>query len=314
MTVAVDIFLMDDSTSPAPIAGAVVAVLDPVTFAEVAQATTDSLGRAAFLLPGVATPGTLYEVRLFKLGVRFSNPVAIRVEEPVVAPSTNIFNCSGTLVGILPDAMDARVCRCTGRFLNYQNQPLAGMTLRIFADQDGSGVATPTIVDGNLIAAQSMTFATDSDGYLSIDLLRGGEYKLMFPGEEETIHTIYVPDRTSANLIELIYPYPMVLTWNQTTAPGNAITINVGVTVTVTFTVLFSNYMTISKGMGQWLTFTNGDNTVMEAVMSEQGLATISGKLPGTAQLTGVNQPNLLPSRVPYYNTLIPPLNVTVIP
>ena len=314
MTVAVDIFLMDDSTSPAPIAGAVVAVLNPSTFAEVAQATTDSLGRAAFFLPGTTTPGTLYEVRFFKLGVRFANPAAIRVLEPVVAPASNLFNYTGTLVGTLPDAMDPRVCRCTGRFLNYQNQPLAYMTLRVFADQDGSGVATPTIVDGNLIAAQSMTFTTDSDGYLSIDLLRGGEYKLMFPGEEETLHTIYVPDRTSANLVELIYPYPVTLTWDQLVAPGNAITVGVGVTVTVTFTVLFSNYMTISKGMGQWLTFTNGDNTVMEVVMSEQGLATISGKSPGTAQLTGANQPNLLPSRVPYYNTLIPTLNVTVIP
>lgn len=314
MAVAVDIILQDDSVLPAAIQGAVVGVFDPVTFASVAQGTTDVNGKASFLLPGAISPGTLYEVRYFKTGVHFANPVQIQVLEPVSPPNTNIFNGTGTLVGGLPPAVDPRVCRCTGRFVNYKNQPIPQMTVRIWHDQTESAIGVPTVVDGNLVAAQSMTFATDVNGYLSVDLFRTGEYKLMFPGEEETVHCIIVPDRESVNLIDLIYPYPVYLTWDPTAAPGNAVSVAVGATVVVPFTFTFSNYITVSKGIGQWATFTNGDNTLMEVTVSQAGEVSILGKSPGTAQVTGASLPNLLPSRVPYYNIQIPTLVVTVTP
>lgn len=313
MAVAVDITLNDDSLLAAPIQGAVVGVFDPLTFAPVAQGTTDTNGKASFLLPGAVSPGTLYELRFFKLGVRFANPAQIQVLEPVVPPATNIFTYSGTIVGSLPAATDPRVCRCTGRFMTYQNTALANTAIRLWHDQTAPSIGAPLIVDGNLVASQSMEFTTDQDGYISVDLLRGGQYRVVWPAHEETVFCITVPDRPSANLIELIYPWPVSLTWDPVAAPANSVSVQVGQSVTVPFTVLFSNFITESKGIGEWVQFTNGDNTLMEVTVGA-GVATISGKLPGTAQVTGESLPNLLPSRVPYYNTLVPPLNVTVTP
>ena len=310
MAVAVGVYVKDDSLSAAPIDGVVVGVFDPVTFAAVAQGTTDVLGHASFLLPGSASPGTEYELRFFKLGVFFANPVRILVLDP---GGPNSFEMVGTVTSDLPVATDPRLCRCTGRFLNYSGRPIANMSVRIFADQSEPAMTVPQIVDGNLVASQSMTFTTDKDGYLSVDLYRTGEYKFMYPGEEDKIWCITVPDRSSVNLIELIHPWPVSLTWDPTVAPGNAITIQSGQAVDVPFTALFSNFVTISRGLQQWLKFTNGDYTVMDVTVG-QGVATISAKSPGTAQLTGENLPNLLPSRVPYYNTQVPPLSVTVIP
>lgn len=314
MAVPVDIYVKDDSALPAAIDGVVVLVLDPNTFALVAQGTTDVLGHASLVLPGSASPGTTYELRFYKMGVFFANPVLIQVLEPVVAPASNIFDASGTLVGTLPVATDPRVCRCTGRFVNYSNQPLAGMTVRIFADQTQPGVEVPLIVDGNLVGSAGMAFQTDADGYLSVDLHRGGEYRIMYPGEEEKVWCFNVPDRSSVNLIDLIHPYPVSLAWDPTVAPANAVSVAVGQSIDVPFSALFSNYITISQGLIEWLTFTNGDNTLMDVVVSATGVATITGRSPGTAQVTGANLPSLLPSRVPYYNTLVPPLNVTVTP
>ena len=314
MAVPVDIYVKDDTVAPAAISGVIVAVLDPVTFAPLAQGTTDALGHASFVLPGSAMPGTLYELRFYKTGVFFSNPVRIQVLEPVTPPDTNIFNVAGTLVGALPVATDPRVCRCTGRFVNYSNQPLRNMPVRIFANQTQAGVETPLIVDGNMVGTSGMSFTTDDDGYLSVDLHRTGEYRLMYPGQEEKVWCITVPDRSSVNLIDLIHPYPVSLSWDALVAPGNALTLAVGASVDVPYSALFSNYLTISQGLTQWLTFTNGDAAVMEVVISASGVATITGRSPGTAQVTGENLPNLLPSRVPYYSTQVPPLSVTVTP
>ena len=174
MAVPVDLYVMDDSASPAPIVGAVVGVYDPTTFASIAQATTSGLdGRAAFLLPGTTSPGTAYEVRAFKLGARFANPFSIQILEPIVG-ALNQFDISGTLVGELPAATDPRLCRCTARFMNLANSPVANASVRIATKVDINEQA-PMIVDGNLISSEVMAVQTDSYGYLSVDLVRGGE-------------------------------------------------------------------------------------------------------------------------------------------
>lgn len=314
MAVAVDIFVKDDSAIPGVITGVVVGVFDSVTFAPVAQAVTDGTGKASFLLPGSALPGTVYEVRFFKLGVFFPNPVQIAVLDPVVPPASNIFDFSGTLVGTLPVATDPRVCRCTGRFMNYSNRPIANTVFRVFADQSQPGFEVPLVVDGNLVASQAMDFKTDDDGYVTVDLLRGGQYRVMFPSQEEKIWCIDVPDRSSVNLIDLIFPYPVSLSWDPSVAPGDAVTVTVGQMLEVPFSVIFSNYLTISKGIQQWLTFTNSDDTKMSVAVSDSGMVIITGVAAGSAQVTGVNRSDLNPSRVPTYSTLVPPLTVTVSP
>lgn len=311
MAVTVDIYVKDSAVVPQPIQSVVVGVFNPITFAPVAQALTDVTGKASFLLPGSASPGTQYEVRFFKLGVFFANPVAIAVLDPVTPPDSNIFDFSGVLTS--PGVpTDPRVCRCYGRFVNYSNQPIPNATVRVFATQE-AGFEQPLIVDGNLVASQTMYLKTDANGYLKVDLHRGGEYKLMYAGEEEVLWTINVPDQPYINFTDLLHPYPVSISYDPSVAPGNAVSVQVGVKVEVPFSALFSNYLTITHGLLEWLLFTNGDDTKLD-LWAGNGFLEIQGKAVGVATVTGANRPELKPTRVPYYNTSVPTLTVTVTP
>ena len=309
MPVPVDIYVNDDSPLPSPISGVFVSVLDPSTFAVIATATTDGTGRAAFSIDGSVTPGTPYEVRFFKLGVRFANPMQILVEDPPV--TTNKFDMSGTLLE-LPAATDPRVCRCTGRFMSFSNTPIAGATVRFMAKAE-SGYQVPKVVDGNLISAEAYATKTDADGYVSLDLLRGALYYITFSGEDDVVWNICVPDRASANLIELIHPAPVSLAWDPTEAPGNAVSVQVGETKFIPFLITYSDYEETGTGATKWLRFINPDDALMDVGYGDGNLV-ITGKAVGSGNITTEMLPDLKPVRVPEYNIYVPPLVVTITP
>lgn len=309
MAVTADIYVKDDTVVPAAIPGVIVSVLDSTTFAEVAQGVTDVNGKASFVLPGNVTPGLTYEVRFYKLGVRFANPVQIQVEEPVV--TTNKFDFSGTLL-TLPTATDPRVCRCTGIFKNFSNSPIVGAVVRFMAKAE-AGTQIPKVVDGNLISAEVLATKTDEDGSVSVDLLRGGHYFVTFSGEDDVVWEIHVPDRSSVDLIELIHPGPVSLDWDDTDAPGDAITLAVGETKTVHYSVLFTNYESLTEGVLQYLDFTNGDDALISVAVGE-GVAIICGLAAGSTTVTAAAKPDVLPIRVPDNSITAPALSVTVTP
>lgn len=309
MAVPVDIYVKDNTPFTNPISGVFVSVLDPTTFAVVATALTDVTGRAAFSLPGAVSPGTPYETRFFKLGVTFVNPKQIAVEEPAV--TTNKFDMSGTLLA-LPAATDPRVCRCTGRFMSFSNTPIIGATVRLMAKAE-SGYQVPKVVDGNIISAEALALRTDADGFVSVDLIRGAQYYITFSGEDDVVWNICVPDMASANLIELIHPAPVLLTWDPTEAPLNAVSVAVGETKVIPFTLTYSDYEVMGKGSSRWVTFINSDDTFMDVGYSD-GQVSITAKAVGSANVTTEMLPDLKPVRVPDYNVVAPPLVVTITP
>lgn len=322
MSVPVNVYLKDDSVSPAPIVGAVVTIVDPVSYALLAQATTDVTGLAAFTLAGAAFPtGVPYQVRVFKLGVFFKNPFQILVFEPPQAPpNANGFNLTGTLVGTLSPATDPRCCRCTARFLDFQNQPVANSLVRINALAEVEG-QVPKVVDGNMISTQVLELHTDADGYIVVDLLRTAVYQVTWAGEDDVVWEILVPDRTSVNLIDLIFPQPVSLTWDPTAAPGNAVTLSIAASqatpVKVPYSVLFSDYELVvgSEGVGllNWVNFSNSDSS-KALVAAGDGTLYLTGLVVGTCNITVGVQPNLLPFRVPPYSISAPTLVITVVP
>src|SRR5258708_31812838 len=156
MSVPVNIYMTDTTINQLPISGAVASIVDPTTYTVTASAISDTIGLAAFLLPGSTGVGTTYEVRFFKLGVVFPNPVRIQVQEPTI--TTNKFNVSGTLVGATSYgvATDPRCCRVVGRFMHFNNQPMANILVRFMQILDDVGFQVPKVVDGNLIAGATL--------------------------------------------------------------------------------------------------------------------------------------------------------------
>jgi hypothetical protein len=310
MTIPVDIIITDDAVSPSPIEGVMAIVVAKDSSVVLATGMSNSSGAVSFALPGSAE-GIDYEVRFFKLGVIFNGPCLIDVIDPVPDGQTNRFVVQGTLLTI-PIATDPRVCRCTGRFMSMSNRPLGGVVVRFKAVSE-IGHERPKIVDNNLIANQTLHVATNNEGFASVDLIRGGIYYVTFAGNDDDVWNLTVPDRASANLIDLIFPYPVVLNWDQEAAPANAISFEVGEQVEVPFTMLFSDFQERAKDLTKYVTFVNSDNEVAKLSISDvRMVATLEGLKPGVSEIVVETKEGLLPSRVPPYSVQAHTLLVTV--
>lgn len=299
---AVNVVVKDDAPQPAPVSGVTVSAFVPDALVLAGQGVTDENGVAAFSLPS----GT-YELRMFKLGLLFSNPFAVPVVEDGFV---NEFDVFGTRVGNFGVPNDARLCRCVGRFLNYQNQPAADAMVRISSPIDLLE-KNPMVVDGNLIMPSALELRTDSNGYVTVDLLRGGFYWLTFAGEEDEPWNFAVPDRPSVNLIDLIHPYPVSLAWQT---EGSSLDVAKNSTLTINFQVTFSDFQTRSTELQDILQFLNSDPDVIDLAYQTTGSLVVTGRAPGAATIRAKTVDDLFPKRVPDYSLQAPLLFVTVNP
>jgi len=298
----INILVTSDAVSPVPIAGVVVSIVDPATqLALVARATTNSSGIAGFDIPD-----GVYELRIYKREVVFGGPVAITVA------GNGAYTVTGTPT-TWPPATDPILCRCTGRFVGFSGAPLANATL-LFTQAGDSENAMPRLLYSQLVGMSDLIVHTDSEGYVSLDLIRTGEFYLSISGED-LAWGFKVPDRSSANLIDLIHPQPVSLTWDPTSAPSNAVTVQVGQSITVPVSLVLSNYEVLLNGATDlWLLYTNSDATIAPAALASGGME-VTGAVVGTAQVTAAVRPNLYPRRAPDYAlSSAPPLTITVTP
>jgi hypothetical protein len=303
MPTPVDIYTLTDDLLPVPIVGASVAVLDPANnLALVGLVETDSGGKAGFLLPGAAD-GKSYEVRFYKLGVVFPGPRRVLVLEP---PSVegNAFTLRG-MVDSGGVATDPRLCRCRGRFVGFNNKPLPHKMFRINQVSE-TGFEVPKVVDNNMVMSSSLELHTDANGYVEIDLLRGSQLYCTFAGEEDTVWNFTVPDRASANLVELIHPHIVGIEWSE-----NPVEVEAGQGISVPLTATFSDYTTYSEGLDKWLLLMSSDEAVVK-VRYASGSAVIMGVAPGMASIVPICPSEELPNRLPPSSISALPLVVTV--
>ena len=104
------------------------------------------------------------------------------------------------------------------------------------------------------------------------DLFRGGEYFVTYSGNDDVVWNFKVPDRASANLIDLIHPQPVSLTWDSDVAPANALSMAPLVQVIVPITVLFSDDEELTQGVDKWLEISSSDESVVRAQFFERSV------------------------------------------
>lgn len=301
MSVPASITILSSAPSADPLAGVSVQLFNPTTLAFAASAVTDADGKAAFLLDG----GT-YEARFFKMGISFAQPMNLIVDDPVVVP--NDFFMFGTPVGDFGLSPNPRVCRCVGRFLNFSGYPVPNALLRVVAPAD-SVLKTPRVIDGDLVSVEAMNFHTDKDGWLALDLLRGGEYYITFSGESDAVWNIKVPELPTCNLIDLLHPQPVRVTWDM----EGPFELMQDEKLLVTPTCLFSDGEALHEHLDKWLDFLNEDETKVEVLYSAPGgQLQLKGLAPGTSRITVAVKDGLFPRRVPNYVVTAASLDITV--
>jgi hypothetical protein len=208
--------------------GVLVRVFDETGATFITQNTTALVGSdavAEFTLDG-DDPPISYTIRMSKPGVAFDGgfgdqyktPQLIEVWSPAAGSptGTNDFDVKGETF-TMPVAADSRMCRASGFFKDATGRPLEGLDISLIND------FKPAIVDGYAVLGSKVELRTDEDGYVEVDLYRGGEYRAMVQSiqaaEADSTGAIVfdralvVPDQASVNFIDLLFPVVEEITW-----------------------------------------------------------------------------------------------------
>lgn len=293
----VKFYLTDQNTDP--ILGALVRVFDAAgAVFQTQDFTVDVAGDAVaeVTLDGDDPPND-YTIRLSKTGVAFDgslgddskSPQLIEIYSPPAAAPTgkNDFDLRGETF-TRPVATDPRLCRASGHFKDGAGRPLPGLDIKMINQ------FKPAIVDGDAIMGERLDLRTDEDGYCQLDLYRGGEYRawvqsiqaaeddptgaIVFPRE------VVVPDASSANLVDLLFPIVATVAYTPTT-----VSIAVGGEQEVTVVVTASDGRVLSGYAPDDVLWEIEDTSVATLQCNEDTL-TIIGNAAGTTQLVATRK------------------------
>jgi hypothetical protein len=278
----VRVFVVDQQTpTPAPIENVLVRVFNAAGDTFITQDYTDAQGIADFTLDGDDPPNE-YQIRLSKVGIAFDgslgddskSPQLIEVwSPPANSPSgTNDFTVKGETF-LRPVATDPRLCRASGFFRRSDGSPYPNLDL-IFTPR-----FKPAIVDGDSVMWGDIHTRTDDDGYVEIDLFRGGEYAVEVETLEDCQRHVVVPDASSENLIELLFPVVEQVTFDQA-----SLALSIGESATVVPTVVSSDQQVLEGAAGGDIEYTVLDPTVATVLVQEDGIV-ITALAAGSTQL-----------------------------
>jgi hypothetical protein len=307
----VTIYCKDQQTpTPDLVDGVLIRVFNAAGDTFITQDYTGNVipGAVEFTLDGDDPPNT-YTIRMSKVGVAFDgsigdeskSPQSIDIYSPPAASptGTNDFDVYGETF-TRPTATNPRLCRCSGYFFKPNGGAYEDMEIEIHNQLN------PTIVDGNAIMQEIHNLSVvsaDSSGYVEIDLYRNGVYRVFLRGLESCTRTIYVPDASSVNIVNLVFPYVSDVIYAPT-----SVSIAVDATEDVTPTVYVSDGRTLTGTANEDVEYTIADESVATVAVGD--VLTITGVSSGSTTLSA--------SRIDESTVVIPdgitqtPLSITV--
>ena len=222
--------------------GVVVTLNDLNTGALIATATSGDGAQpdgTAFL--GERAAGT-YEIRLSPPSGTILQGASIQQITVVAAPATQYFDVYMS-PSSLPVAPDSNFCRCSGHFVDGTGKALSNVTIRL------SDNGTPQLLYNSgqdrttIVIPRTISITTDSNGYASVDLIKGQNYSVFLEGYEDTSWVVQVPELSAAPLPDVILPVVdgVEYTYNNALLDVNnpSISLNVGAEVAVGVDTVF---------------------------------------------------------------------------
>lgn len=158
-------------------------------------------------------------------------------EIEVSGVDTNVFDILVDTSG-LESASDSHFCRCSGTFKDPYGVPVSYLRIHF------TEAALPQLIHysgedvNHAVIPKTATLATDTSGFVSVDLLRGHTYNVYMEGYENILRTVEIPDLPAAPLPDVIFPTVASIEY---THPVNglldsstpSVTMTVGETVTL---------------------------------------------------------------------------------
>lgn len=266
----VQVLVQDDAVVPAGIAGVVVRFFDNTNTNLITQATTNTDGLVDVTLVAPSS----YHVRFYKERVAFQQPQLLSVT--VSPPANNQFLVHGHVYSP-PEALNARMCCCSGFFRQPDNSPAVNHDIHFIPKFD------PLLLEGNAMLTERVRGRTDSRGYVQVELVRFGQYEVTVEGLEDQQRVVTIPDAPSVNLPDLLFSVVDRITFS----PAGPWQVDVGVLseITVTPTVHTSDGRILPGTALQDVQWAVADPTVAVVLPTDKTLV-LRGLRPGTTTLT----------------------------
>lgn len=241
--------------------------------------TADFTGADGIVALGERAAGT-YEVFL-TTGAGQVSESGNRLSITVDAEATNLFDVIINTSG-LPTSTNSSFCRCSGYLVDMFGRPLSGAVL-VF-----SALELPTMLynDGvpTVIASSPKTLHTDAQGYLAVDLVRGGKYTVVMTGFDNVSWAFDVPDQLSSSLPFVLFP---LVEFVEYTVDGNVLVPRDAPTLSITLgeeksvSVRTYFYSGIVKDEGSAVVFTPTPTEIVDLQLTQTGF-NLQGTSAGT--------------------------------
>jgi len=189
--------LVRDSDTRMLVGGVVVKLLDADGTQVFDAQDTDETGKAGFIVPF----GAVYELRCFKFGLRFDNPIYVKVPCASETRESDVFTYEVIChMPRFPEAMDHRFCCASGYFRNADGTPHVGLRMEFRTE------FSSFVLDGAGVTTGAIAVTTNAHGYASVQLIKHAKYRVTIADWIPIDRTITVPDRWSVELLPLLYP------------------------------------------------------------------------------------------------------------
>jgi hypothetical protein len=288
----VDVVVKTAAQIPAPIPGVVVKITNQAGTQVHGQATTNSSGVAAFLLPAPA----IYQARFYKFGYLFSG-VLLDVQSGAV----NVFNVSGQGYAY-PQSLDPRICLASGLFRTPSGLPAKYVDLNFIQTFD------PILLEGAPVLPERISARTDHQGYVEVPLIRFGYYDVTMEGMEDYQRRVNVPNTAAVNIGDLLFPVVSAISFDEsppyTVAVGNEITLHPHV---------FTSDLRELSDITSDVLWTTSDGTKLGIISLAPDAIVLRALVAGTYTLTG-NRRDQSIVRIPNTPVSGVPISIVVTP
>jgi len=280
--VTVNFQCVDEELPPNPVGSVVIRVYETDdTF--VTELVADPVtGIASGLLDGQPAPiPHEFNIRIYKYGNTVDTPQSIEVYDPPAgAPITGTNDFKIALDPHKAQApADPRLCRLHGFIRLGDGNPSRRHVLRFAPKFD------PLIVDDQGVFGTPAYVESDDDGRIEVDLFRDGKYAVFVEDIhpnciQEACRLIHVPDRSTAELMNVLFPVVSLVEWN----PPGPWTVAAGGELAVTPTVYASDYRVLEGLADGDVEYTTDDREVAIVKKGSSDL-TVEGVSSGTTKL-----------------------------
>lgn len=258
-------------------------------------------------------PAIDYTIRMGKDQVAFDGalgddsktPQSISIYSPAtLSPTgTNYFQVQGQTF-TRPVATDPRLCRCSGYFVDPTGRALPNLDIH-FVHRCAVDNLNPLLVDDKAVLGSKVFGRTDENGYMEIDLFRGGEYSALVESLENIQREVTVPDLSSANLVEVLFPIVESITFSE-----DPVSLTAGNYVDITLTITASSGVVLDPTERD-VRFESSDTGVATVQFLGTGLLRVMGVAAGTADIL-VTRADTTIKKIPEEDITNTPLAVTV--